>query len=107
MAYNVKILPSAELEVDGIVEYLSGFGAQPARHFVNEYRHQLELLASGVVDYGLCKLPEIAVLGYHSCHVNSCIMLYYYEGDNVVIAHVFHQSQDYARLVLRLMSEFL
>ena len=99
MAYDVKILPTAEIEVEGIVEYLSGFGMQPARRFVEEYRHQLELLASGVIDYGLCKLPEAAKLGYHACRVNSYIMLYYFEDDAVVIAHVFHQRQDYARLV--------
>lgn len=76
MAYDVKILPTAEIEVEGIVEYLSGFGMQPARRFVEEYRHQLELLASGVIDYGLCKLPEAAKLGYHACRVNSYIMLH-------------------------------
>lgn len=60
---------------------------------------KLELLSSGVIDYGLCKLPEIAKLGHHACRVNSYIMLYYFEDDAVVIAHVFHQRQDYARLV--------
>lgn len=99
MAYDVKILPTTEIEAEGVVEYLSGFGMQPARRFVEEYRHQLELLASDVIDYGLCKLPEAAKLGYHACRVNSYIMLYYFEGDAVVIAHVFHQRQDYARLV--------
>lgn len=99
MAYDVKILPTAEIEVEGIVEYLSGFGMQPARRFVEKYRHQLELLSSGVIDYGLCKLPEAAKLGYHACRVSSYIMLHYFEGDAVVIAHVFHQRQDYARLV--------
>lgn len=99
MAYDVKILPTAELEVEDIVEYLSGFGVQPARHFIEDYRRQLELLASGVIDYGLCKLPEVAKLRYHACRVNSYIMLRYFEDDAVVIAHVFHQRQDYARLV--------
>ena len=99
MAYDVRILPSAEAELDDIVDYLSGFGVQPTHHFLRAYRHQLELLSSGVVDYGPCKLPEVAALGYHSCRVNSYIMLYYYEGDSIVIAHLFHRRQDYARLV--------
>lgn len=98
MGYDVKILPTAELEVEGIIEYLSGFGLQPARRFAEEYRHQLELLASGVIDYGPCKLPEVAALGYHSCRVNSYIMLYYLEDNAIVVAHMFHQRQDYARL---------
>lgn len=33
MAYNVKILPTAEQEVDDIVEYLMGHGINTARRF--------------------------------------------------------------------------
>ena len=69
MAYNVKILPSAEQEVDDIVDYLLGHGVYTARHFLDKYRSQLQLLQSGVVDYGLSKLPELAVLGYHACRL--------------------------------------
>lgn len=32
-------------------------------------------------------------------HVKSYVALYEAEGDEVVVAHIFHQSQDYARLV--------
>lgn len=32
-------------------------------------------------------------------HVKSYVVLYEAEGDEVVVAHIFHQSQDYARLV--------
>ena len=100
MAYNVKILPTAEHEVDEIVSYLLGHGVNTTRRFIGKYRSQLELLASGIVDYGLSFLPELSELGYHACLVNTYVMLYYYEGDDVVIAHVFHQSQDYAALVI-------
>lgn len=31
-------------------------------------------------------------------HVKSYVALYEAEGDEVVVAHIFHQSQDYARL---------
>ena len=101
MASRALILPSAEREVEAIVDYLAGFGPQTARHFTTAYRRQLELLTSGVVDYGLSRMPELAELGYHACRVNTYVMLYCYEGDAVVVAHVFHQSQDYARLVLK------
>lgn len=100
MAYNVKILPTAEQEVDDIVEYLMGHGINIARRFLAKYRQQLEILQSGVADYGLSFLRELRGLGYHACSVNSYVMLCYYEGSDVVIAHVFHQSQDYASLVI-------
>lgn len=99
MAYEVKILPTAEQEVDEILEYLLQHGKSTARRFADAYRRQLELLGSGVVDYGLSHLSELSALGYHSCLVNSYVLLYYYEGESLVIAHVFHQSQDYAPLV--------
>lgn len=105
MACNVRILPTAECEVAEIVEYLAGHGQNTARRFVSKYRSQLELLQSGTVDFGLSALPELAKLGYHACQVNSYVLLYYREGDEVVIAHVFHQSRDYARLVLPRMDD--
>ena len=69
---RVLILPSAEEEVEAIVSYLTAFSNQAARGFVEEY---------------------------HSCSVNRYVLLYYREGDDIYIAHVFHQRQDYARLV--------
>ncbi len=59
MAYNVKILPTAEQEVDDIVEYLMGHGINTARRFLAKYRQQLEILQSGVADYGLSKAPSM------------------------------------------------
>lgn len=100
MAYRPRILPSAQAELDSIISYLLSFGPNTAKAITLEYRKQLELLSLGVVDYGLAKHPELAALGYHACLVNSYIMLYYYEGGFVVIAHLFHQSQDYAKLVI-------
>lgn len=32
-------------------------------------------------------------------HVKNYVVLYEAEGGEVVVAHIFHQSQDYARLV--------
>lgn len=46
MAYNVKILPTAEQEVDDIVDYLLGHGIFTARHFPDKYRSQLNTVVS-------------------------------------------------------------
>ena len=119
MSCEVRILPSAEAELDSIVGYLAGLGAQTARRFTEAYRAKLELIASEVVEFGLSRMPELAALGYRSTLVNSYVLLFYYEdveglveggagtsggkgspARRAVIAHVFHQSQDYARLVL-------
>lgn len=99
MAYKVKTLPSALHEIDEIISYLNGHGRQATDSFRKTLRSQVGLIESGVVDFGLSHIQELADLGYHTCRVNSYALLYYYEDDAVVIAHIFHQRQDYARLV--------
>lgn len=100
MACEVRILPSAEKEVEEIVAYLMGRSEGAARRFVSAYRDKLEMLASGSVDFGLSHLPELAELGYHAFRAASYVVLCYRdENGGVVVAHVFHQ-RNYARLVL-------
>lgn len=99
MALNVRVLPEAENELDEIAAYLAGHGPNTLKNFLDKYEEQLDHLATGSIDYGLSKLPELARLGYKSCHINSYIMLYFIEKDELVVAHIFHRSQDYARLV--------
>lgn len=103
MAYKVRILPTAEQEVASITSYLFGYSNQAAAKFIEIYERQLQLLGSGLVDYGLSHIPELAELGYHSCRVNKYALLYFYEDNDIVIAHVFHQRQDYARIVEPIM----
>lgn len=100
MASEVRILPSAEEELSEVVGYLAVRSQQAAVRFLAAYEEKLELLASGTVDFALSHLPELARLGYHACRVQSYVLLYYREENAVVIAHVFHSSRNYARLVL-------
>lgn len=100
MACEVRILPSAEEEVDETVAFLVGRSRRAAQAFLSAYEEKLELLASGTIDFGLSHLPELAQMGYHVCRAGSYVMLHYHDGDSIVIAHVFHQSRNYARLVL-------
>ena len=38
-------------------------------------------------------------LGFRPMLANGYIALYRFDGEKVVVAHIFHQTQDYARLV--------
>jgi plasmid stabilization system protein ParE len=100
MASSVRILPSAATEIDDIVTYLASRNGSAAAKFLDGLDRQIELLRSGSVDFAPCALPELASLGYHACRVRPYIVLYYHEADAIVIAHVFHQRRDYARLCL-------
>lgn len=101
MACNVRIQPTALRELDAIVDYLRGFGAQAASSFLDEWDAMLERLHEGAIEYPLSRFDALARLGYRAVLVKGYVALYFCEGDCRIIAHVFHQSQDYASIVLR------
>ena len=101
MAYKRKILKEAAREYRDIVRYLAAVLGSPdaARGFMDEFDYQLRLVCDMPELYGLSRMRELAVLGYRSMLVKNYVALYKIEGDAVVVAHIFHQSQDYAKLV--------
>lgn len=101
MAYKRKILKDAAREYRDIVRYLATVLCSPdaARGFIDEFDYQLGLVCDIPELYGLSRMKELAALGYHAMQVKNYVALYKIEGDAVVVAHIFHQSQDYAKLV--------
>ena len=100
MACIVRIQPTAERELDAIVAYLVGFGPVTAGSFLDSWEEMLESLRDGTVEYRLSRFLPLARLGYPSVLVGGYVALYFKEGNEIVVAHVFHQSQDYARIVI-------
>lgn len=100
MAYKVGIQPSALHELEGTVEYLLGFGPKTASAFLDEWENAIVCLRDGSVEHRLSRFEPLARLGYHTVLVKSYVALYFKEGDDVVIAHLFHQAKDYASIVL-------
>lgn len=99
MAYRSRILEGAVGDLEGIVAHLSARSEDAASAFLDSFEAQLDLICSGTVSYGLSRMPELARLGYRTALVGQHLFLYYVDGDAVVVAHVFHQRQDYAALV--------
>ena len=100
MACRVRIQPTALRELEGTVEYLLGFGPNTASAFLDEWENVIECLKDGSVEHRLSRVEPLAKLGYHTVLVKGYIALYFKEEEDVVIAHLFHQSQDYASIVL-------
>lgn len=100
MACRVKIQPTALRELENAVEYLLSFGPGTASVFLDEWENVIECLRDGSVEHRLSRFEPLAQLGYHTVLVKGYIALYFKEGDDVVVAHFFHQSQDYANTVL-------
>ena len=101
MTYNVVILKSARYEYESIVGYLAQILVNPraAGNFVAEFEYQLDLLRKQPPLRPLSHIRELAARNYRSFPVNNYVCLYKFERETIYIAHVFHQSQDYAHLI--------
>ncbi len=101
MAYKRKILKEAAREYRDIVRYLAEVLNSPdaASGFMDEFNYQLSLVCDMPELYGLSRVKELAALGYRTLLVKNYVALYKIDDDAVVVAHIFHQSQDYAKLV--------
>ena len=102
MTSSVIIHNQAKEDYRRIVDYLLlvSDGPTPAKRFIDEFDRQVELVCDNPDLYALSRVEALAELGYRAALVNNYIMLYFVLDDTVHIAHVFHQSQDYARYVV-------
>ena len=101
MTYNVVILKSARYEYESIVGYLAQILMNPraAGNLVAEFEYQLDLLRKQPPLRPLSHIRELAARNYRSFPVNNYVRLYKFGRETICIAHVFHQSQDYAHLI--------
>ena len=101
MSCKPKFLVSAQEELDAILEYLivlSG-GTKTAASFLDELEVKMDLVCANPKIFALSKIENLSVLGYRSFFVKKYVVQYFYRDQTVFIAHIFHQTQDYARLV--------
>ena len=83
------------------IRWLAVRSRQAARALLDAYESKSLELDSGVIDYPLSHLPELAKLGYRYRSFGSYVMPYYVDEENAAeIAHVFRKHRNYARLVL-------
>lgn len=101
MGYKLSIAHEAQREYRDIVSYLVDVlkSPQAAPHFMDEFDVKMEAVRDNPEAFSHCHLSELAARGYRAVPVMRYKLLYKVSGDEVVIAHIFHQSQDYARLV--------
>lgn len=101
MTIEFLLTEQAAAEYEAIVLYLcdSLQSPQAAQHFESEFLRLVELASTQPELFPLSRHPRLAELGYRILLVNRYIALYTYRDKQVVIAHIFHQTQDYSRLV--------
>lgn len=100
MACKARILPTAEQELDDIAGYLAKHSADVGKRFLDAWDRAVDNLEGMDLDYALSRFAPLAELGYRAFAVGAYVVLYRRKGGCIEIAHIFHQSRDYARLVL-------
>ena len=101
MGYSVRLADEASRDFDGIVAYLCEVLAAPAAatELLDAYDAFVDVVEEYPEAYEKCADSHLAQLGYRKASLKGYIALYRTEKDEVVVSRVFHQSQDYARLV--------
>ena len=101
MAYSVAIAAEAMREYEQIVAYLSGTlkSSRAAKGFADEFMRQIDSVRDNPELHALSRMPELVSKGYMPLFVKNYIVLYKVHDGAVVVAHIFHQSQDYTRLI--------
>ena len=101
MGYSVRLADEASHDLDGIVAYLCEVLAAPAAatELLDAYDAFVDVVEEYPEAYEKCADSHLARLGYRKVSLKGYIALYRTEKDEVVVSRVFHQSQDYARLI--------
>ena len=96
---NLIIAPSAENDLNAIVDYISKELCNPEAadallDAVEECYDTLETLPSS---FPFCNDPVLRANGYHQTELNGYILIYRVEDDADVVRvlHFYHSSQDY------------
>ena len=101
MPYSVHFTGQALADQAGITEYLVKTLGSPdaARRFLDELESLVSTLECTPEAFATLTEPKLHALGYRKIPFMNYIALFRVESDRVYITHLFHQSQDYARLV--------
>lgn len=101
MGYNVQLTDEASRDLDGIVAYLCEVLAAPAAatELLDAYDAFVDVVEKYPEAYEKCADSHLARLGYRKASLKGYIALYRTEENEVLVSRIFHQSQDYARLV--------
>lgn len=101
MASRYVLLNEARREFDYILGYLVARtgGTSAASALLDEFADKIALFCDNPELFGLSRMPELAALGCRSFFAKNYIVLYFCRDGQVFVAHIFHQRQDYARLV--------
>lgn len=101
MAYSVHFAAEALADQESIVHYLAVtlINHEAAKHFIGELEEIASLLEEMPGAFPFSSEPRLRTLGYQKALFMNYVLLFRTEGKTVYIVRIFHQSQNYAKLV--------
>ena len=101
MAYKVKLTKQAEDDYRAIVAYLIDTfeSQQAARHFLNELENVITHLGEIPLAYSSVEEPRLRAMGYRKVPLMNYVLIFRIKDEQVYVIHIFHQQQDYAKLI--------
>lgn len=101
MAYKLVVLYTAKIEYCSILNYIANIlqDKKAVKNFYYEFNRIISLLRNNPNLFSISQFEELSINGYHKANVNNYLILYKIEKQTIYIAHIFHQMQDYGKLV--------
>ena len=101
MACKVVFTQAAEHDRDRIIAYLLGISdnAKSAGKLLDALDSVISHLSENPLMYEAVAETRLAARGYRRVLFSNYIALYYVENDTVELSRIFHQKQDYAKLL--------
>lgn len=102
MACDIKILRTCASEREAIVAYLVDSLGSPmaAADFLASFDEEVARVAELPESFPYAKDQVLELLGYRFFLVKNYIVLYKIVDETICLAHIFHQTQNYANLVV-------
>ena len=101
MAYDVVATRTFEREYDSIIGYHANVLKSPgaARRLMEDVAKVRVSLAENPLLSAVSRKSALEGLKLREKLVRNCVIVYKVDGDCVYLEHIFHQSQDFERLV--------
>ena len=102
MAYKIIMTRTAARDIDAIIHYLTENLSSPitASEHLQAIKLALESISITPEMYGISQQPSSAARKLRPCLIKNYVLLYRFDGEHVIVMRLFHQRQDYARLIL-------
>ena len=98
-AYKVVIFPSAQRDLQEIVEYLNTLSKDAALRYYDQIVSEIASLPSMPLRYPHPRDLPLAAKGYRYMNVRNYLVFYIISGDTVQIHRILYARRDYSRLL--------